>query len=72
MRVHSSPQKLPLHLTIPRHTFGGVQHDTFPDIVPELNDLNSTESVAHFDSTFVTFDNNMWVLSGAHLVIRTN
>ncbi|KAJ7767915.1 heme peroxidase [Mycena maculata] len=41
------------------HTIGGVQHDFFPDIVPELNDPNSTESVVHFDSTFVTFDNNL-------------
>ncbi|KAF7355820.1 Peroxidase [Mycena venus] len=38
------------------HTFGGVQHDTFPDIVPELNDPTSTKSVAHFDSTNVNFD----------------
>ncbi|KAJ6562489.1 heme peroxidase [Mycena capillaripes] len=41
------------------HTFGGVQHEQFPDIVPELNDPNSNLSVAHFDSTFVTFDNNI-------------
>ncbi|KAJ7435130.1 putative L-ascorbate oxidase [Mycena latifolia] len=41
------------------HTFGGVQHDPFPDIVGELNDANSTEDVAHFDSTFATFDNNV-------------
>ncbi|KAF7354219.1 Peroxidase [Mycena venus] len=41
------------------HTFGGVQHAPFPDIVPELNDPNSTESVAHFDSSFVNFDNNI-------------
>ncbi|KAJ7463365.1 heme peroxidase [Mycena latifolia] len=41
------------------HTFGGVQHTPFPDIVPELNDPESTESVAHFDSTFVHFDNNV-------------
>ncbi|KAJ7799099.1 putative L-ascorbate oxidase [Mycena olivaceomarginata] len=41
------------------HTFGGVQHEYFPNIVPELNDPNSTESVAHFDSTFVTFDNTI-------------
>ncbi|KAF8215620.1 heme peroxidase [Mycena galopus ATCC 62051] len=41
------------------HTFGGVQHKFFPDIVPKLKDPNSTESVAHFDSTFVTFDNNL-------------
>ncbi|KAF7345939.1 Peroxidase [Mycena venus] len=41
------------------HTFGGVQHAVFPTIVPELNDPNNTESVAHFDSTFVHFDNNV-------------
>ncbi|KAJ6526723.1 heme peroxidase [Mycena capillaripes] len=41
------------------HTFGGVQHAAFPDIVPELNDPQDTESVAHFDSTNVHFDNNI-------------
>ncbi|KAJ7877785.1 heme peroxidase [Mycena leptocephala] len=41
------------------HTFGGVQHAPFPDIVPELNDPNSTQSVVHFDSTSVNFDNNI-------------
>ncbi|KAJ7657897.1 heme peroxidase, partial [Mycena polygramma] len=41
------------------HTFGGVQHDTFPDIVPELNDPNNAKSVAHFDSTFANFDNTI-------------
>ncbi|KAJ7877784.1 heme peroxidase [Mycena leptocephala] len=41
------------------HTFGGVQHAPFPDIVPELNDPNSTQAVVHFDSTFVNFDNNI-------------
>ncbi|KAJ7113369.1 heme peroxidase [Mycena epipterygia] len=41
------------------HTFGGVQHTPFPDIVPELNDPNSTESVTHFDSTNTHFDNNI-------------
>ncbi|KAJ6473767.1 heme peroxidase [Mycena sanguinolenta] len=41
------------------HTFGGVQHAPFPDIVPELNDPTSTESVAHFDSTNTHFDNNI-------------
>ncbi|KAJ7617347.1 heme peroxidase [Roridomyces roridus] len=39
------------------HTFGGVQHDAFPDIVGELDDPTSIDDVAHFDSTFVTFDN---------------
>ncbi|KAF7340127.1 Peroxidase [Mycena venus] len=43
------------------HTFGGVQHAPFPDIVPELNDPNSTESVAHFDTTNTHFDNNIAV-----------
>ncbi|KAF8175627.1 heme peroxidase [Mycena galopus ATCC 62051] len=41
------------------HTFGGVQQAAFPTIVPDLNDPNNTESVQHFDSTFVTFDNNV-------------
>ncbi|KAF7341316.1 Peroxidase [Mycena venus] len=41
------------------HTFGGVQHAPFPDIVPEMNDPNNTLSVAHFDSTYVQFDNNI-------------
>ncbi|KAJ7210136.1 heme peroxidase [Mycena pura] len=41
------------------HTFGGVQHAAFPNIVPEFNDPNDTLSVAHFDSTFVHFDNNI-------------
>ncbi|KAH7101145.1 heme peroxidase [Auriculariales sp. MPI-PUGE-AT-0066] len=41
------------------HTFGGVQHTAFPDLVPELNDPENTESNAPFDSTFVTFDNNV-------------
>ncbi|KAF7375657.1 Peroxidase [Mycena sanguinolenta] len=39
------------------HTFGGVQQAPFPDIVPILNDPNNTESVTHFDSTSVNFDN---------------
>ncbi|KAJ7027310.1 heme peroxidase [Mycena alexandri] len=41
------------------HSFGGVQHVPFPQIVPELDDPNNTQSVSHFDSTFVTFDNNV-------------
>ncbi|KAJ7920561.1 heme peroxidase [Mycena leptocephala] len=41
------------------HTFGGVQHSFFPNIVNVLNDPTSTDNVAHFDSTFVTFDNNV-------------
>ncbi|KAF8134733.1 heme peroxidase, partial [Mycena galopus ATCC 62051] len=39
------------------HTFGGVQQAPFPDIVPVINDPNNTQSVAHFDSTSVNFDN---------------
>ncbi|KAJ7913189.1 heme peroxidase [Mycena leptocephala] len=41
------------------HTFGGVQHAPFPDIVPELNDPNNSESVSHFDTTNTHFDNNI-------------
>ncbi|KAJ7249598.1 heme peroxidase [Mycena rebaudengoi] len=41
------------------HTFGGVQHDPFPDIVPDLNDPNNSESVLHFDATNTHFDNNI-------------
>ncbi|KAJ7508973.1 putative L-ascorbate oxidase [Mycena galericulata] len=41
------------------HTFGGVQHDFFPDIVGESSLTTDTEDVAHFDSTFVTFDNKV-------------
>ncbi|KAJ7144352.1 heme peroxidase [Mycena epipterygia] len=41
------------------HTFGGVQHAAFPDIVPEFNDTTDTLSVAHFDSAFATFNNNV-------------
>ncbi|KAJ7200275.1 heme peroxidase [Mycena rebaudengoi] len=41
------------------HSFGGVQHQQFPNISPELNDPNNTLSVAHFDTTFVQFDNNV-------------
>ncbi|KAJ7658392.1 heme peroxidase [Mycena polygramma] len=41
------------------HTFGGVQHVPFPDIVGVLNDSSSTLDVAHFDSTFVAFDNKV-------------
>ncbi|KAJ6525133.1 heme peroxidase [Mycena capillaripes] len=41
------------------HTFGGVQHKPFPQIVPDLNDPNNTLSVAHFDSTFGQFDNKI-------------
>ncbi|KAH7096162.1 putative L-ascorbate oxidase [Auriculariales sp. MPI-PUGE-AT-0066] len=41
------------------HTFGGVQKSAFPDLVPELNDPNNTESNAPFDTTRVNFDNNV-------------
>ncbi|KAJ6474385.1 heme peroxidase [Mycena vulgaris] len=41
------------------HTFGGVQRDPFPDIVPEVNDANNTQSVLHFDTTNAHFDNNV-------------
>ncbi|KAJ7287098.1 putative L-ascorbate oxidase [Mycena rebaudengoi] len=41
------------------HSFGGVEHAPFPGIVPEMNDPTNTNSVAHFDSTNVKFDNNV-------------
>ncbi|KAF7378519.1 Peroxidase [Mycena sanguinolenta] len=41
------------------HTFGGVQHATFPTIVPDLQDPNNVDSVAHFDTTNTHFDNNV-------------
>ncbi|KAJ6494455.1 heme peroxidase [Mycena sanguinolenta] len=41
------------------HTFGGVQHATFPTIVPDLQDPNNVDSVAHFDTTNTQFDNNV-------------
>ncbi|KAJ6495222.1 heme peroxidase [Mycena sanguinolenta] len=42
------------------HTFGGVQQTFFPDIVPtEPTDPTDTENVAHFDTTYFTFDNNV-------------
>ncbi|KAF7362149.1 Peroxidase [Mycena venus] len=41
------------------HSFGGVQHSLFPDVVPDLNDTTNRLSVQHFDSTFVTFDNKV-------------
>jgi hypothetical protein len=49
------------------HTFGGVQHAPFPDIVQELNDPNNTQSVTHFDSTSVQFDNNMYVATARYM-----
>ncbi|KAF7328298.1 Peroxidase [Mycena sanguinolenta] len=53
------PQQEMIGLVACGHTFGGVQHDPFPDIVNVLNDPTDTEDVAHFDSTFVTFDNDV-------------
>ncbi|KZV95573.1 heme peroxidase [Exidia glandulosa HHB12029] len=41
------------------HTFGGVQHTAFSDIVPDLGDPNDLDSNAPFDSTFVSFDNKI-------------
>ncbi|KAK7039865.1 heme peroxidase, partial [Favolaschia claudopus] len=41
------------------HAFGGVEHEPFPQIVPEMNDPENTHSVHPFDSTFVTFDNTV-------------
>ncbi|KAJ6571280.1 heme peroxidase [Mycena capillaripes] len=46
-------------LIVLRHTFGGVQHKPFPQIVPDMNDPKNTQSVAHFDSTLVHFDNSI-------------
>jgi hypothetical protein len=62
MRVRVIFCRWPPYLTIPRHSFGGVEHKAFPDIVPELKDPNNTLSVAHFDSTFSVFDNKVCVL----------
>ncbi|KAF8194048.1 heme peroxidase [Mycena galopus ATCC 62051] len=52
-------QKEMIGLVACGHTFGGVQHAPFPDIVPQVNDPNNTQSAVHFDSTFVQFDNNV-------------
>ncbi|KAJ7786119.1 heme peroxidase [Mycena metata] len=41
------------------HTFGGVTHSAFPTIAPALTDPLNTQSVAHFDTTNVHFDNNV-------------
>ncbi|KZV91496.1 heme peroxidase [Exidia glandulosa HHB12029] len=59
------------------HSFGGVQSKFFPDVVPELNDPNNTESSTHFDSTFFTFDNKVATeyvagTTGNPLVVGTN
>jgi hypothetical protein len=53
-----------------RHTFGGVQHATFPTIVAELHDSNNVDSVAHFDTTNTHFDNNMCVHATADPLIQ--
>ncbi|KAJ7613498.1 heme peroxidase [Roridomyces roridus] len=52
-------QKEMIGLVACGHTFGGVQHDPFPDIVNEMSLSDNTESVAHFDSTSFRFDNNV-------------
>ncbi|KAJ7263439.1 putative L-ascorbate oxidase [Mycena rebaudengoi] len=41
------------------HSFGGVEHATFPEIVSDLRDPDNLLSVAHFDSTFTDFDNKV-------------
>ncbi|KAK7065007.1 peroxidase [Favolaschia claudopus] len=46
-------------LTACGHTFGGVQHAPFPDIVPELNDPENQQSTGFFDSTAFGFDNKI-------------
>ncbi|KAJ7787773.1 hypothetical protein B0H14DRAFT_3579021 [Mycena olivaceomarginata] len=33
------------------HTFGGVAHPPFPNVVPDLNDPSNMQSVVHFDGT---------------------
>jgi hypothetical protein len=47
--------------TIHRHSFGGVEHKAFPDVVTDLKDPNNALTVSHFDSTFDFFDNNVSV-----------
>lgn len=61
MRVGNFFSKNHALIPVSRHTFGGVQHAPFPDIVPELNDTDNSESVSHFDTTNTHFDNNMCV-----------
>ncbi|KAJ7636412.1 heme peroxidase [Roridomyces roridus] len=41
------------------HTFGGVQHSAFPNIVNDFNTTDDSEGVLHFDTTPITFDNNV-------------
>ena len=44
------------------HTFGGVQNVAFPTIVDPSSDPDNTSGNSHFDSTFVQFDNKMYVM----------
>ncbi|KAH8101444.1 heme peroxidase [Cristinia sonorae] len=41
------------------HTFGGVQHVAFPDIVPASTEPNNTSGNSPFDTTFTHFDNRI-------------
>ncbi|KAH8101417.1 putative L-ascorbate oxidase [Cristinia sonorae] len=41
------------------HTFGGVQHVAFPDIVPPSDDPQNTSGNSRFDTTFTHFDNRI-------------
>lgn len=50
------------------HTFGGVQHTAFPDIVPASTSTNNTQGDVLFDSTGSHFDNNMLVFVWLALV----
>ena len=43
------------------HSFGGVQHSSFPDTVPAQAGVNDVQ--ATFDSTPFNFDNDVYVLS---------
>ena len=42
------------------HSFGGVQHSAFPDIVPPQNGTDDVQ--ATFDTTPFTFDNAVYVI----------
>ncbi|KAF8172217.1 heme peroxidase [Mycena galopus ATCC 62051] len=46
------------------HTFRGVETLVFRTIVLPFSGSNDTQSVAHFDSPFVTFDNNVCMAGG--------
>lgn len=41
------------------HTFGGVQHVSFPDIVPPSDDPSNTPGHVPFDTTGAQFDTKM-------------